>query len=82
MPALTETSKTPISVGSLRGELASFSAINNADYWDSGLGSVKAAIPVNGAAGVTLGVTFSGSRITFASSGALANVTLLVLGSG
>lgn len=78
MPALTPSSSEKLSLGNRAGVLGAFSAINNADYWDTGLGKVEAVFITNGASGVTHGATYgtgaNAGRVTFAASGAMANV--------
>lgn len=86
MPALTPTSSENLSLGNRVGRLGTFSAINNADYWDTGLGVVEAVFITNGASGVTLGATYGTGanlgRVTIAASAGLANVKVLAIGFG
>jgi len=81
MGALTPSSKKQMGgLGNLDAVLATFSAIADADTWATGLGKVEAVFITNGASGQTVGATYSSGTVTFAASGALANVKVLALG--
>ncbi len=69
-----------LSFGNRDGIVGSFSALNNADTWATGMSKIEHVSITNGTSGVTVGYTVSGGIITFALSGALANATVLALG--
>lgn len=78
--ALTPSTVSKLSLGNRDGLVAKFTSITNADYWDSGMSVVEHVSVTNSTSGQTVGFTVSGTRITFAASGALSNATVLVVG--
>jgi hypothetical protein len=54
--------------------------MNNADYVDTGLSVVEHVSLTNAASGQTGGYTVSGTRVTFALSGAFGATSILVVG--
>jgi hypothetical protein len=68
-------------LGSKSGVLASFSAMGDADTWETGLGTVEHVHINNGAHGRTYGATFSGGTVTFKCSGAMTSpITVIAVG--
>ena len=78
--ALTPTTKSNLSLGNRDGVVAKFSAITNGDWYVSPMATIEHVSVTNGASGQTVGYTVSGGTVTFATSGALANATVLILG--
>lgn len=70
-----------LSLGNRDGVGASFTAINNADYWITGLSVVEGVIITPSVSGITHGATYAASgRVDFLCSAQLANVRCLAIG--
>lgn len=80
MAAATPSSKIQLNLGNRMAVLATFTAIDNTNTWDTGLGKVEAVFITDGASGQTAGATYSGGTVTFALSGSLANAKVLAIG--
>jgi len=80
MPAQTPSAKSQLSLGNRKGVLATFTAIDNADTWATGLSKVEAVFIQNSVSGITAGATYSSGTVTFALSGSLASCQVLAIG--
>ena len=80
--------QTPISgsaqlsvMGDLRAQIAKFSSVANNDTYAPALGTIVAVNVESGnASSVQIGATWSGSTITFSSTGTSTNVSLVAWG--
>ena len=82
MAALTPSSKTQLGggLGNRDAVLATFTTIQNADTWATGLGKVEAVFITPNASGQTFGATYSSGTVTFLASGDLSSVQVLAVG--
>ena len=80
MPAITETYRANVSLGSRDAVVLKTASINNGDYVDSGLSAVEHVSFTNATSGQTIGYTVSSTRVTFVTSGALGATSILVIG--
>lgn len=78
--AITPSTQSNLSLGNRDGKVAKFTAITDGDWWVSGMSTVEHVSVTNSASGQTVGFTVSGGTITFATSGALSNATVFVVG--
>lgn len=80
MPAITETYRANLSLGSRDAVLLKTASMSNGDYVDSGLSVVDHVSLTNATSGQTGGYTVSGTRVTFVLSGAFGATSILVVG--
>lgn len=80
MADVTPTYVEKLSLGNRDGVVGKFDAIANTNTWPTGLSAIEHVSITNGASGQTVGYTVSGGIITFATSGALANASVLAIG--
>lgn len=81
MAQVIPVAEEKLSLGNRDGVGASFTAINNADYWITGLSVVEGVTITNGVSGITYGATYAaGGRVNFACSAQLTNCRVMAVG--
>jgi hypothetical protein len=81
MAAITPSASVNMSIGNRVGIGASFTTIQNADTWQTGLGTVEGVVITDSVSGHTFGATYvAGGQIIFYCSGDLSNARVLAIG--
>ena len=81
MAAVTVDSRRDFVINDRRAIQAQVDIATTGDTWATGLTNIDACYITPAVSGITTGATYSGGTITFAISGALTNVKVLVMGT-
>ena len=81
MAAITPSEEVILSLGNRKGVGASFTTIQNADTWTTGLGTVEGVVITDSVSGHTFGATYAaGGIVTFLCSADLTSARVLAIG--